>query len=273
MGGSAKGVVNTVKRAGLAGVTGGLSEFGQTNPFGVNGVPNANGVAHSIAPSLFPNSAVNAPGQTGGNWAVDPAQIAADQASINDLGTQQRADTSAFAGQDAASRTAARQAMSDALTKQAQASFQQALPATEETLNSQHLLNGSGLGQELGRQQGYLATNIANQMGVQGANDLNRTSDINLGGLQGQQALQQGALSRGFSLQDFGRQAQIAQAIGAQAAPQVGNGKGQTGTLLSGIGAAAPPLIGAAKGFGKGGPAGAVAGAALPLAGDILPVG
>jgi len=272
MGGAAK----TVKRATLAGVTGGLSEFGQSNPFGVNAVQNPlNPLANKLAPGLFPGQGG---GQyTSGPFSIDPLQVKADQDAINALGSQQREATDAYSLTDQAKRSAGRDALAAALTKQSQEYFKQALPETEETLNAQHLLNGSGLGQEIARQQGNLAANIANQVGVQGANDMNRASDLSLMGLQQQQGAQTNALSRGFSLNDFINQANVAKAIGAQAAPQVGNGKGQTGTLLSGIGATAP-LISAVKGAGKGaavgGPPGAVAGAVLPtLAGGFGPVG
>lgn len=190
---------------------------------------------------------------TSGPFSINPAQVAADQAAITALGNQQQQSTLNFNADDQAARAKARDALSAALTKQGQATFQQGLPATEETLNAQHLLNGSGLGQEIARQQGNLATNIANQVGVQGISDINRSSDLGLQALGQQQGAQTNALSRGFSLNDFINQANVAKTIGAQAAPQVGNGKGQTGMLLSGVGSVVPPVLGAFRGKGTAG--------------------
>jgi len=217
---------------------------------------------------------------------MDPAQIAADQASINQLGAQQ-ADATTALGQkqydqynsfiegDQVSRDAARQRLAEALTKQNQAIFQQGMAGTLEDLNARKLVNSSGVGQEFARQQGDIATNIANQIRTAGAQDYGYASNQRAAALQALQGMQQqglgisntagnNALSRGFSLNDFVNQANVAKSIGAQSAPQVGNGKGQTGTLLGGVGALAP-LLGAAKGFGKAGPAGAVAGGAAGL--------
>lgn len=260
------GATNTIKRAGLAGVTGGISEFGQANPFGFNAVQNPiHPLAHQLAPGFFADPGDSNSGQyTSGPFSIDPAQIAADQASINNLGSANYNETNQFNSNDQAARAASRDKLAGLLTQQAQDSFKQTLPQTAEDYNAGHLLNSSGYGNEVARQQSNLASGIANQMGQVGINDINRSSDIGLNALQAKQGMSQSALSRGFSLNDFINQANVAKALGAQAAPQVGNGKGQTGALLSGVGATAP-LIGALKGFGKGGPAGAAAGAGAGL--------
>lgn len=190
-----------------------------------------------------------------------PDEAATDQAAITGLAKSQQDATGAFNVQDQASRAAARAQLSQALTTQGQATFQQGLPATEEMLNSQHLLNSSGLGQEIARQQGNLATNIANTVGVQGASDIDRASNINLSALQGFQNQQAQAQSRVFSLQDFARNAQVAQALGSQAAPQVsGKSAGVSGGLAgAGSGATAGSAFGpwgAAIGGVLGGAAG-----------------
>lgn len=199
-------------------------------------------------------------------FTFDPYSAAMDQKSILDLSNRQYADTDAYNAQDQELRANARQKLAEALTRQSQTSFQQGLPETEEILNSQHLLNGSGLGQELGRQQGNIATNITNQMGVIGAGDINRASDIRLQALQGKQGQQSAALSRGFSLQDFVKQAQVAKAIGATSAPQVPSGKA---TGLSGglAGAGTGAYIGTGISPGYGTALGAILGGASGYAG------
>lgn len=284
MGGS---VGNTIKRAGLAGVTGGLSEFARQDPFGAQ-VGNINPVAN-VAKGFLPEwaSGYSTPNIGGsGSFQLDPEQLARDQQSImnlaktqgqeqTDLGRNQYVQTNQFISEDQASRDAARQRLAEALTAQNEAIFKQGMAGTLEDLNARHLANGSGVGQEFARQQGNIATNIANEIGSAGARDYTTASNQraaalqNLLGSQGTAlATTQGggtnALSRGLSLEDFINSANVAKTIGAQAAPQVGNGKGQTGTLLSGIGATAP-LIGAVRGAGKAGPAGAVVGGAAPL--------
>lgn len=287
MGGAAK----TVARAGLAGVTGGLSEFARQDPFGAR-VGNINPVAN-MAKGILPSWATgyDTP-NIGGNGAfhLDPNQMAADKQGIldlantqgqqqTDLGQKQYDQTTDFIQRDTNQRSEDRQRLAEALTKQNQAVFQQGLPATEETLNAQHLLNGSGLGQEIARQQGNIATNIANQVGTAGAEDYRTAAQQRAGALQGLQGSQSqalgttqaggtNALSRGFSLEDFINQANIAQSIGAQAAPQVGGGKGQTGALLSGVGSLAP-LAGMAMGGPAGGAAGKAASRALNAPGNM----
>lgn len=170
----------------------------------------------------------------------DPEQTMADQQSIRDLANKQYGDYQNFS-------EAERQKLTDALIQASQHTFQQGLPGTMEDLNARHLLNGSGLGQEIARQQGNIATNIADQVGT-------NTLALDAQAFQGRQAQEAAALSRGLSLQDFARQAQVAKAIGASAAPAVPSGKS------SGISAG---LAGAGTGFTVGGPWGAAIGGGL----------
>lgn len=202
-------------------------------------------------------------------YLLDPSDQGSGNQSILDLANQQSTDTQAFNTSDQASRATARQNLAEALTKQAQTSFQQSLPETEETLNAQHLLNGSGLGQEIARQQGNIAANIANQVGAQGATDINRASDIGFQGLQGKQAQQAAALSRSFSLQDFIRQARVAKDIGATTAPVMPSGK-STGVSggLAGAGTGAAIGTGITPGYGTA--LGALLGGAAGYAGGSL---
>lgn len=207
---------------------------------------------------LLGNQAFNKPGdyvvpydENTDPFYFNQGQATADQQAINNLADQQYSDSQNFSINDQSNRESARQKLADALIRQSQATFQQGLPATMEDLNARHLLNGSGLGQEIARQQGNLAANIANQVGVQGAQDLNRASDINFEAFKGKQGQQAAGLSRVLSLQDFAKQAQIAKAIGAQAAPQMPSGKasGVSGGL-AGAGTGATIGTGIAPGYG-----------------------
>lgn len=208
--------------------TGGISEFAQRNPFGV---PINNPLANAFGNGDHPSSS-----GISGPFSLDPAQFEGDRAAISDLGKRQFDDTTGFINQDQTDRATARQKLADALTQQAASSFKLNLPGIEEDLNARHLLNGSGLGQEIGRQQGQIASDIVNQVGIQGAQDIDLASQQRSSALTGRQGFETGALQRGLSLEDFINQANVAKSIGAQMAPQVSNGKG---TAVAGLGAGA----------------------------------
>lgn len=240
MGGS---VGSTIGRAGLAGITGGLSEFGQKNPFGVPGNPlhdPVNNAAKSLGFNLFGDPLSGDTSQSiPGPFQLNQAQFDADRNAINTEGQKQYGQVNDFITGDAASRDAARSQLAGVLTKQAKDSFAATLPDIAENANAAHLYDSTGYGQEVARQQGQLASGITNQLGLYGINDIANISAQKQAALQGLQGYQQSALGRGLSLEDFVNQANVAKTIGAQNAPQVGNGKGNTGTLLSGVGAAA----------------------------------
>jgi len=199
-----------------------------------------------------------------GPFSLDPAQVIADKNAINQTGQQQYDATQQFIGSDAAARAQARDQLAKSLTEVAGNTFQRMLPGTLEDLNARHLLNGSGLGQELGRQQGYLAQDIANQIGQLGAQDISNVSAQKGAALQGLQGFQTGALQRGLSLEDFINQANVAKTIGAQMAPQAPSGKQNFGTVAQGVGALAPwANVGKAA---KAAPAAAAMGPVGPMA-------
>lgn len=256
MGGAVK---NTFGRIGAGVLTGGLSEFAQQKPFGESLINNP---LAPNTPFFRQNSLFGGSSDTGasvpGPFTLDPRLLAGDQAAITGEGQRQFDATNNFVGQDQEARAAGRQKLAEALTKQGQDVFKQGLPGIEETLNAQHLLNGSGLGQEIGRQQGNLATNIANQVGVQGAQDIDLASQQRAAALQGLQGFQTGSLQRGLSLEDQINNANISKTIGQVFAPQPPSGKQNFGTVAQGVGALAPWAKVASK-------AGATAAGAPPL--------
>ncbi len=175
------------------------------------------------------------------DFYISPDEIASNKGQINDLANQQYAEMqSALTGSGPNS-------LANLLTQQAQNSFSKTLPSTAEDYNAGHLLNSSGYGNEVARQQGQLAQDIANQLAQQ-----------QIGALQQKQALGQSALSRGFSLEDFVRQANVAKSIGAQAAPQVPSGKASG--LAGGLGGAGVGSAFGPWGAGIGGLAGLLLG-------------
>lgn len=219
MGGSPGKVVNTVKRAGLAGVTGGLSEFARQDPFGSQ-VGNLNPIAN-VAKGILPSWATGyETPNIGGNgpFQLDPNQMARDKSDILGLGNQQYSDTLAGIGE-----------AGTAETQRAKDLFQQMLPDIAENAQASHLYDSTGYGNEVARQQSNIASQVAEQEAQQ-----------KLGALQGRQGFETGALQRGQSLEDFINQANVAKTIGAQMAPAPPNGKQNFGTVASGVGALAP---------------------------------
>src|SRR4029077_1784496 len=170
-----------------------------------------------------------------------------DESIINSTAAQQYNQSQNFIAQDAAARAAARSQLAQALTGQAESQFKFNLPSTLEDLNANHLLNSTALEQEIGRQQAQIAADVAGQTGVLGAQDIATTSAQRAAALGSLQSTDIAGINRNFSLADFQKQADLAQQLGAQAAPQVGGGKGAVGTTLSGIGSLAP-LVGVATG-------------------------
>lgn len=165
------------------------------------------------------------------SFNFDPNQSAADQSAINAEGQNQYEQTLAGIHESGTAET-----------QRAKDLFGQMLPDIAENSQAAHLYDSTGYGQEVGRQQ----ANIASQVAENEANQKNAA----LGARQG---FQTGALQRGMGLEDFINQANVAKAIGAQMAPNAPSSKA-TGT--SGA------LTGAGAGFQAGGPYGALAGAA-----------
>lgn len=201
MGGSVGSTISNVGGRVLGDVaTGGLAEFGKKDPF-TGLVTNPSTGLANVVPGLSPGTTNTS---IGGPFSLNPAQSAADSAAITGLGTQQYNKTM--------------QQLPGEVTN----AINQSLPNLEETLNSQHLLNGTALPQELARQSSYFAQNLAQPA------------------LQAEQGTQTAALQRNLSLEDFVNQANAAKSIGAQFAPTPPSSKAQAGTLLQGAGAAAP---------------------------------
>jgi hypothetical protein len=212
------GVANTFKkvvsnpiRSAADVVSGGLYEVARKN------LPNNpltqldNRVAGSLGLNE-PNSSTSYP------FALDPNQVAANQAAINSLGQKQYEQT--IAGIDTAGQEA---------QKYAGETLNRMIPDIEEKLNSQKLLNSTALQQEIGRQASNYSQDVASQQ-----------AQARLAALQPLQGFQSQALQRGLSLEDFITNANVAKTLGAQLAPQVNNGKANTGALLQGVGTALP---------------------------------
>lgn len=252
MGGSAKGIANTVARGASGVLTLGGSEIARNNlssKNALNQVFQAPGTILTGGQSTYANP-IN-PGLMGGSsnpyvsgpFGLDPNQMAKDQADITGLGNKQYADT-----------LGAIDANSAAQTQRAKDLFGQMLPNIAENSQAAHLYDSTGYGQEVARQQ----TGIASQVASDAANQ-------KMQALTGRQGFETGALQRGQSLEDFINQANVAKTLGAQMAPPPPNGKQNFGTVAQGVGALSPyAKIG--KGAVAGGPVGAGAAAATTAA-------
>lgn len=236
MGSVAKNPIGTIGRGLAAGVTGGISEFAQKNPFGapannpINGAIPINNDFLKTG-SLFANNQNQNNPYVSGPFGLDSAQMAKDQADITGLGNKQYADT-----------LGAIDANSVAQTQRAKDLFGQMLPDIAENAQAKHLYDSTGYGQEVARQQSGIASQVASDAAQQ-----------RMQALTGRQGFETGALQRGQSLEDFINQANVAKTLGAQMAPPPPNGKQNFGTVAQGVGALAP--------WGKVGKAtGAVAG-------------
>ena len=225
------GVANTVGRIGSGVFTLGASEIARKNMGRNNLIRNALGLPGTVLtgglaskdqmPALFgggdtPNPYISGP------FTLDPNQLAMDKEAILGEGRKQYDETIAGIGE-----------VSAANTKRARELFAQTLPDIAENSQAAHLYDSTGYGQEVARQQAALASDVAN-----------REAELKFNALGGRQGFQTGALQRGLSLEDFINQANVAKTIGAQTAPQVGNGKGATGQLLGGVGAVAQGFSG-----------------------------
>lgn len=238
MGGSVKQAFSNPARGLNTASTLGLSELVRKTPFGAGGNTPFGKLTES-----GPNKIINAVtgqhyGENGATgpapnapFVVDPEQMAANQAAIEGEGNRQYQQNL-----DQINQTGT------AETQRAKDLFGQMLPDIAENSQASHLYDSTGYGQEVGRQQ----ANIASQVAEQEAQQRNAA-------LASKQGFQTGALQRGMSLQDFISQANVAKSIGAQMAPQAPSSKA-TGT--SGA------LSGAATGGSVGGPWGAAIGGA-----------
>lgn len=173
-------------------------------------------------------------------------------------------------------RRTRRDELAKILSSQVDQDFKNAIPQIAEDANTKGILTSTGYGEALARERSRLSERSNLELAKTGLSDLDAEASLReslaAGGLDsGQQSelarlsgernvlstrlsgaeraltTSQGsetdALSRGFSIEDFQRQAQVAKELAKEASPQGGGGKGQAGSLLSGIGAIATPLV------------------------------
>ncbi len=211
----------TAGRVGRGFVTGGMSEYGEGHPFGTK-INNPFAIYN-------PSSGGSESSAIPGPFTLDQGQFDADRAAISGEGDKQYQETLTGLGD-----------VSKANTQRAKDLFGQMLPDIAENAQASHLYDSTGYGQEVGRQQANIASEVANQ-----------EAQARLAALSGKQAFGTGALQRGLSMEDFINQANVAKTIGAQMAPQQPSGKA-TG-LSGGVAGAAAGAPFGPWGAGLGG--------------------
>lgn len=152
--------------------------------------------------------------------------------------------------------------LSDLLIKQQQAQLNDQMPGIYEDLNTRGLLRSSALGEKVGLEASKLARQTSEQLALQGLTDrnnaLSQSGKIEDQYLAGRNA----AIQRGFSVEDFNRQADLSREIGTAVTPVAQNG-GKGGQALGGaLGGASIGANFGPAGAGIGGVIGGVLGSA-----------
>ncbi len=158
-------------------------------------------------------------------------------------------------------RGAGRQELASVLAGQQERLFEEAVPNILEQSQAAGLLRSTGTGEALGREAGRLAAGTSEALALAGLGDI----DVQSQGLQNilnqRLGFQTSGLQRSLSLEDFQREANLAQLLGAQAAPQIDDAGSKGFNLGSAFrGGAQGALTGALVGSAFGQPA---AGAAI----------
>lgn len=154
--------------------------------------------------------------------------------------------------------------LSDLLTRQADAQFSLDTPRIREDANAAGLFRTTGLAEALADRRKQLAEQTGFKLGEAGL--LDRAADIDAarGVLANTQGFQSSGLQRNFSLDDYQREALLAQSLARMATPsQPRSGGGKVSGALTGAGTGAAigtsfaPGVGTAIGAGLGAAAGA----------------
>lgn len=194
------------KRAGIATLTGGLSEFAQKNPYGVP-MPN-NPIRKALGLSDDQKTTLD------GEFSISPEELNASTGAILNEGKTQ-----------SEMRGKRRQELADLLYKSQDRIFRDNYPQIAEDANSKGLYTGTGFSEALAREKSRLAADTTDALSQQALGDL----DAELG-------FRNNALSRRFSLEDFIRSANVAKNTGLALQPK-SDGKAGTGAILQGVGA------------------------------------
>jgi hypothetical protein len=132
----------------------------------------------------------------------------------------------------------ARRSLAETLNSQMDRQFNDQMPSYLEDLNTRGLLRSSALGDRLSTERSKMAAGVNEQLALQaiqdqygGAEGLTGITDQYLKG-------REGAMSRGFSLEDWARQMQASKELGQAATPitpYAGNSKGGMQDLQAGM--------------------------------------
>lgn len=190
---------------------------------------------------------------------VDLAGMIAGDQSILEQG-QREQDAIRQLAQEQETRNATRRTqLADLLTKRADTLFSEQMPSIAEDANAKGIYTGTGFSDALAREKRSLAGDVSNTLAMQGLSDIDSTNSLEQNALNRRLGLEESGLSRNFSLQDFARQATMAQQLGAVSEPASGKGGG-SGAIMGGASGAAAGAPFGPWGAGIGGIGGALLG-------------
>lgn len=196
---------------------------------------------------------------TGGirHGTTDPA---IDEGKLVDEATYGKTEREQLLEQQKAEKAQYLQELSTLLTQQSDRQFQEALPGMYEDLNTRGLLRSSALGDRMSTEQAKLASQVSEQLGMQGLADRQWGTEQGSGILEAYLGGREGAIGRRFSMEDYQRQVEDAIRIGATNVPNAPQSNTKGNTAQGAMGGASM-----GSGFGSwgtlaGGAAGAYAG-------------
>ena len=193
----------------------------------------------------------------------DDISIGSDRFDIEREGVRQKLQAFRQHQQNVETRSGRLDELSSLLAGEQERQFGLNSPFIQEDLQQQGLLRSSALGESFGREQARLSG--AREFGIAQQSLSDRDADIQERNaiLSGAQGFQSAGLQRGFSLDDFRREAALARSLGQQ-----GSGGSVDDSSRFNLGGATSGATGGAlTGFLIGGPAGAAVGGTVGAAG------
>ncbi len=254
MGKAAKGIGNVGRSFKKVITNPRKANFGDFASVVGTGISPVHGIAGSIAKEFISPSQEDS--TLGGDFSISPEEIARNKALINSEGDRQYNDILGESKTQLGLRQTRRQELADLLSRVSDKQFMRELPNIAENANAGGTYTGTGFSEALAREKGRNAADVQDKLAGQALTDTDAEIALRNSALDKRQGFQTGALSRGFSLEDFIRSANVAKTTGQALQPKT-DGKSGLGSIQ---GAAAGSAAGAPFG-----PWGAGAGGLLGL--------
>lgn len=179
-----------------------------------------------------------------GDFSISPEEIAYNKKLINDEGAKQYQELMDESGTQLNLRKSRRQELADLLSKISDKQFVREIPNIAEDANASGIYTGTGFSEALAREKAKNAQDVQDQLATQALSDTDAEIAARSAALDRRQGFSTNALSRGFSLEDFIRSANVAKATGQALQPKT-DGKSGLGAVQGGAaGAAAGSSLG-----------------------------